>query len=113
MFIPVDDVIETPCWSVQEPLDRVPTVIEYENDWLQAQVHHRRQLLDSQLPVEVNSVGRSISCVGVLTSYRHQQTGTFYPFGTVSLPEPRRGRHQRNTQCFPTRFGSCRQSQVS
>ena len=35
MLIPVDDVIETSRWSVQETLDRVSTVIKYEDDWFQ------------------------------------------------------------------------------
>ena len=46
MLIPVNDIIETSRWSVQETLDRVPTVIEDEDNWLQLQAHHCGQLLD-------------------------------------------------------------------
>ena len=113
MLIPVNDVVETSSWPVQETLDCVSTIVEHENDRLQAQAHYGRQLLDSQLSMGLSSVSRSISNVRVLTNCHHPQKGTSYPSGTVSLLEPRRGWHQRNIRCFPIRFESCRQSQTS
>lgn len=76
----------------------------------------RRMIVDSSCTVSClgkPSAGHSVKRIRALTNFRHPQKGTSYPFGTVLRPEPRQGRRQRNTQCFPTTFESCRPSQTS
>ena len=57
---------------MQEPFDCVSTVVEHEDDWLQAQMHHRRQLLDSQLSVEF------FQLTAQAAMYMHSQTAITY-----------------------------------
>lgn len=46
---PVNDVVILAVRTMEVSLDRVPRVVEQENNRLQPQPHHRRQLLDGEL----------------------------------------------------------------
>lgn len=47
--IPIADVVVFAVHAVQVPLDRVPAVVEHEDDRLKLRTNHDRQLLDRQL----------------------------------------------------------------